>query len=504
MVLKKLKKHGAKFSAYVIAFFCLNLALWIDKNFGSPSFEQILLHVKFGVDGLVEADQRLIQSFIFYCGILPVLFSLFIFVIQKAVLSQTSKTFIHNYYKNRTGHDTAQVIAKLLTITRIAFHNFLPIIVICVGAFALFTKLAIWSHIQTFEESMIFEQYYVEPAEIIAPQIKKNLVTIYVESFENGFSNSTIMGEDVLSPLNSVLEKAYSFDNYLQTYGTGFTIAGLVSTQCGIPLKIFTTLDGQQQGEKLKKFLPGAICLGDILSTFGYTNVFLQGSSLAFAGKDKFYSQHGYSKMLGKSHWLSLGDQALNEWGIFDDQLLKYAKQELDLLQASGRPFNLSILTSDTHFPKGHISASCKNKGVTNYQGVVKCTASEVANFISYIKDKGYLENTVVVVLGDHLAMRVPMLDELEKAGNRTIYNRILTNEVLNKNTETLYPFSMYPTMLYSLGFRFKHNRLGLGASGFGEVDPNYDLTAMSPVTFRELLAKSSRGYNLLLNADDK
>lgn len=499
MVIKHIKKHGARFSAYLIAFFSLKLAWWIDRNFGSPTFEQIIFHLQFGADGLIDMDQGLMRSFVRHCLLSPLAFTFIIFAIQKAVLSGITKKYIHEFYRKRTAENTSEFIAKLLTQLRKAFLNFLPISLVIIATVILTSKLAIWSYLKNYEESEFFENFYIEPRSIESPQKKKNLVLIYVESLENGFSNTAIMGKDSLSPLKIFSSTTYKFSNYLQTYGTGWTIAGIVSTQCGIPLKTLATFDGNSQGEKLKKFLPGAICLGDILSSDGYTNIFLQGGSLAFSGTGKFFSQHGYSRLLGKEDWQKMGDQNFNAWGLYDDQLFQYAKDELDALEKAGKPYNLTLSTIDTHAPHGHISPTCKKYGVVDYKGIVNCTASLTADFINYMKKKGYLDNTVVVVLGDHLAMRVPVYDQLEKFGGRTIFNAIITNESLTKNTDTLYPFSMYPTILYALGFRFEKNRLALGASGFGPSDPSYNITTLNPSSFSEMLSKASKRYNLFL-----
>ena len=58
----------------------------------------------------------------------------------------------------------------------------------------------------------------------------------------------------------------------------------------------------------------------------------------------------------------------------------------------------------------------------------------------------------------------------------RTIYNKFYSSHPLTKNREKLYHFSIFPTVLDMLGFDFPRNRLALGSSGFGELDPAYKL----------------------------
>lgn len=465
------KKDWFEFFSYFVTFFCINLAWWINYNFGSPSFEQIIFHLQFGIDGLIDADYNLIISFI-NCLILSLIFTLLLPTIK-----------ITNHKSKRL------IFCKKLYLVSL----------ILIGTLTIFHKLAIWDYLNSSKETKFFENRYIEPNSIKSPQNKKNLILIYVESLENGFSNPKIMGQDALASLKLKNINSYSFNNYLQTYGTGWTMGGIVSTQCGVPLKTLTIFDGNQQGEKFKEFLPGITCIGDILSKNGYQNILLQGGALSFSGAGKFFTQHGYSKTLGKEYWKDLGEKNFNQWGLYDDDLLKHAKNEVERLNKSKNPYNLTLVTIDTHFPNGFVSKTCKKRGASKYQDIVKCTSDLIADFVLYIKRKGYLENTVIVIIGDHLAMGIPMHDQLEKLGHRTIFNKIITEENLVKNTETIYPFSMFPTILYAMGFRFNKNRLALGASGFGDVDPNYDITSFKSDDLYKLLSERSHKYNEFL-----
>lgn len=327
------------------------------------------------------------------------------------------------------------------------------------------------------------------------PKHKPNLVLIYVESLESGFGDPALMGEDLLAPLNAATQDAYRFNDYEQTTGTGWTIAGIVSTQCGIPLKSHALFDGNQQGEKVKSFLPGARCLGEVLADNGYKNVFLGGASLYFAGKGKFFAQHGYSELYGKEEWSRAGHKQFNDWGLYDDALFKEAKVKVDALQKSRQPFNLTLLTVDTHPSFGYISPTCAKQGVTDYKGIVHCTAGLVADFVGHLKQRGYLKNTVVVILGDHLSGQTPVEAILAESPKRTIYNRFLTPNKLDQNRDRTFHFGIFPSILYAMGFRFPDNRLGIGASGFGPADPNFTLPNLDAKSFSELTAKTSRKY---------
>ena len=144
-------------------------------------------------------------------------------------------------------------------------------------------------------------------------------------------------------------------------------------------------------------------------------------------------------------------------------RLLAHARTELTQLVATGRPFNLTILTVDTHGPDGLLSDTCKRRGVHDFSGIVTCTAQQVAEFVDFIADKGWLDRVSVVVQGDHIAMENPIHDTLETSPARTVFNLIATDPVETRLTDGFTHFDMFPTLLELAGFHPDGGKLGLG-----------------------------------------
>lgn len=65
-----------RFFAYWLAFFFLFSSFWITNNFGKPSIEQIIYHLQFGLEGLVDTDTRLLDSFVQQGILVPLCFAL--------------------------------------------------------------------------------------------------------------------------------------------------------------------------------------------------------------------------------------------------------------------------------------------------------------------------------------------------------------------------------------------------------------------------------------------
>jgi len=308
-----------------------------------------------------------------------------------------------------------------------------PTLVLGLATPALAVNVGVVSFMQNSQPSNFIESFYEFPENIVQPEEPLNVVMIYVESLENTYRNPDLWGENLLDSLDYETRDWVTFPNFEEVRGTGWTIAGLVASQCGVLLKEENQFDVRQQlglksinriGERVDSFMPGITCLGDILDDAGYPNHFLGGADPNFAGKGKFFEEHGYNSVKGLPYWQSIGETEFTKWGLHDDDLLRYAKRELDQLHAADQPFNLTVLTVDTHRPEGLLSPTCERRGAEDLPGIVACTSDMIAEFIRYMDNKGYLEDTVVVVTGDHLSMPNAVQETMDLEPHRTICNR--------------------------------------------------------------------------------
>jgi phosphoglycerol transferase len=229
--------------------------------------------------------------------------------------------------------------------------------------------------------------------------------------------------------------------------------------------------------------------------------VFMGGASTAFAGKGKFLRSHQYHEVLGKEDWEreAMPDNAMNGWGLFDEDLLMRARTRLSELHASGQPFNLTVLTVDSHEPAGHLSKSCMRRGFVGFDGVIRCTASHVAAFVHFVRERGYLENTNIVILGDHLARRNPLSESLEKLPERLLFNAFIGNDTPARAREQLVHFDLLPTILEFTGFSVAEGRLGLGYSAFNHHGSQPDPQRL--IDMRSSLLNRSETYSALWSA---
>tara|TARA_Y100001958_G_C20997928_1_gene382909 strand:- start:427 stop:705 length:279 start_codon:yes stop_codon:yes gene_type:complete len=79
---KNILKSVFLISIIFFGIFSIFFYLWIKRYFGDIEFDLILININFGLQGLVDADDYVINKFFEYCIYAPIIISLLIFVVQ--------------------------------------------------------------------------------------------------------------------------------------------------------------------------------------------------------------------------------------------------------------------------------------------------------------------------------------------------------------------------------------------------------------------------------------
>lgn len=302
------------------------------------------------------------------------------------------------------------------------------------------------------------------------PSPKYNLVYIYGESFERTyFDAKTFPG--LLPDLAPIIARGIEWSGTEQYPGMDFTIAGIVASQCGLPLFTPAAING----ENVSGFFPDRICLGDILKKSGFETWFIQGADLHFADKNKFFSTHGIDNTWGlKESGLEKMTYKRNEWGLYDDEVMDKVWQQFEILSRKNKQFALFTLTLDTHPPKGYLSPECHKqpyrKNGLESQGLtaVLCSQQAIAQLIKRIQSSPWSANTVIVISSDHLLMpnMSVAVDYLNKMKRENLFVIIKPGEQPRLINGKRSPLDNGATVLEVLG---GDNAIGLGRSSLSQ-----------------------------------
>lgn len=280
----------------------------------------------------------------------------------------------------------------------------------------------------------------------------KNLLLVFLEGVEAIYTDENLFPG--LTPnLQALNKEGWQFTNMQQVQGSGWTMAGLVSSLCGTPLLYESSLNGNEI--LFSRMLDKATCLPDILSSAGYQQVFMGGAALDFAGKGSFLQEHGFDTTLGSYELINKLEDAdyVTGWGLYDDSLFSQALEQFDRLATAEQPFNLTLLTVDTHHPTGEPSASCsKYDQIDNsILHAVHCTDYLLGEFLNQVKMYPAYEDTVVVLVSDHLAMRNNAFPLFPSNYQRRLYFNVLNSGVSAEQEIFATPLDISPTVLQLL-----------------------------------------------------
>ncbi len=359
--------------------------------------------------------------------------------------------------------------------------------------------------------STIFEDYYVNPkdVEITFPEERKNLIYIYMESMESSFSSFTFDGKkvNVIPNLTKIANDNINFSNTKGLGGavriplTTWTVAGTVAQMGGIPLK--SSMKRNKYGLGSDEFLPGAIMLGDILEDAGYHNYYLLGSNDKFAGTKALLESHGNFEIFdykwAKEEGRIAKDYKVN-WGFEDSKLYRMAKEELlRISRDSEEPFNFTMITIDTHAVDGYTDKSCQKEYDYKYANSLNCADTMLNDFLLWLQEQDFYDDTVVIISGDHLTMQSNVKDYLTDADNRTIYNAFINTGItpVKSKNRLFSSVDMFPTTLAALGVDIEGNRLGLGVNLFSDEETLIE--KLGPKEFSNEISKKSKYYDKYL-----
>ena len=354
-----------------------------------------------------------------------------------------------------------------------------------------------------FSDTDIYDDYYVDSAdvEITFPEEKNNLIYIFVESLESSnvsIENGGLFEETVIPNLENMALENINFSSNekiggaYQSYGTNWTVAAMIAQTSGIPLK-FSINDYSANSTSFMN----VTSISDILSRNGYNSYLLLGSDADFGGRRAYFANHDY---LIKDYYSAIQDGIIDEdyyvwWGYEDAKLFDYAKNILEDISNDDKPFNLTLLTADTHFTDGYLDKSCESKFDDPYANSFYCSDGMIYDFVEWIKEQDFYENTTIVIVGDHFTMQDGFYDDSDYS-NRSIYNVFINAKVedgYNNKNRIFTTMDLFPTTIAVLGADIEGDRLGLGTNLFSDKQTIPEIMGIDE--FNEELSKNSYYY---------
>jgi len=416
----------------------LCLSRWIKCAFGKVTLFQILMHI--GESPEVLTSYQLLSFFGFV---------LLWLVITAAIWAGVTVAMKSRLLRKR---------ARWLYVTG-------AIIVVGYGALVwrhLDKKFMIAYELRCRRETSTFLSdncRSVGPEDIRFAEGKRNLVVLLVESADECFAAA-----GWLPRLSALRKENLSFAGQRQVSCTECTIMAETAVLFGL-LRVPWNGNFAKWNAVHPPFRAPSIFR--MLIDSGYEAAYVQGGNMAFASTEglfaatpevRIFEQYGLVRQYGSS-------AVMSKFGVSDKYVLAKCREEIERMAGTGRPFVLVGVTVDTH---GN-GAEYLEPDAIRYSGefAQDCWRNcddRIAEFIRWIRSSPFADNTVIVVLGDHLrhgkqSAKVPPRGE-------SVFNLVIRPrcgaERLSRHFAT---FDWAPTLVELAGGTLRDGKMGLGTS---------------------------------------
>lgn len=278
---------------------------------------------------------------------------------------------------------------------------------------------------------------------------EKNIIVIHAESMQKFAMDLTFNNKEVTPNLNKLANEGIFFSNFYSQVGVG--------TSSDAEFTFNTSLMPSTKGTVFVNYFDrDYISIPKLLKEQGYYTYSMHANTGEFWNRNTMHKSLGYDKFYNKDSYtidetigLGLSDKSFFRQSV---DIMKQIKEE------ENKPFYSLLIMLSNHTPfsdlalmedyKTTIDVTIDNQTVTrdylnnttmgNYLRSVHYADSAIGEFIDNLDKEGLLENTVLVIYGDHDA-------RLDFEDFNLLYNYDpITDTIKTENDESYIPYTKY------------------------------------------------------------
>lgn len=303
----------------------------------------------------------------------------------------------------------------------------------------------------------LFQEYFADIGEI--PKNKytnllkdKNIIFVHMESMQDFLMDLKFNGEEVTPNLNKLAKEGMFFSNFYPQVSTGtssdteFTLnSGLLPASSGT---VFVSY-----------YKKNYLTIPKFLSNLGYNTFSMHGNLASMWNRNKAHPSLGYKDMYFKESFTFTDEDVIN-LGINDRLFFEQAIPILEGIEVDNKNYMGTVITLSNHSPfylgseyseldlsTTYVDPETEEVVITDYldssavgEYIKSANYADIAlgDFIKYIKESEYFNNTVFVFYGDHDA-------KLSRNEINYLYNlNPVTGDTYSEGDENYYPYDYY------------------------------------------------------------
>lgn len=285
----------------------------------------------------------------------------------------------------------------------------------------------------------------------------KNLLVIQVESLENFAIGQSVDGQEITPTLNKLIQNSIYFDNYYTQINEG--------TSSDADLMTNTSVFPVRKGSTFFRFPYTTYnSLPQIMAKHGYNTKAIHPDNGEYWNWMEALDNMGFQQCIDAK---SFKMDEIIFLGLSDGSFLRQVK---DTVIKQKTPFYNFMVTLSSHSPfdmpgwhqELKLDDSLKDTRLGGYFQSIKYTDTQLGIFINELEKSGVLDNTVLVIYGDHDSVHKYFKDEIhdikpsqdwwqenDKKIPLIIYSK---GQIAQKIHTTGGQIDLMPTLLYLFG----------------------------------------------------
>lgn len=277
----------------------------------------------------------------------------------------------------------------------------------------------------------------------------KNVIAIHAESLQNFVIGLEINGQEITPNLNKLIKESLYFDNFYAQVGVG--------TSSDSEFTYATSLLPANNGTVFVNYYNNKFStIQNLLKDKDYYVFSMHGNVGDFWNRNAMHENMGYDNFYSKSSFLIDEEYGL---GLSDKSFFRQAVELIKNISSDiGEPYYGTLITLTNHTPWDDADELSdidltltvdvngesvkrdylEGKTLGNYLKIVNYMDSAIGQFFQDMENEGLLDNTVIVIYGDHDA-------RIGKKNYDYMYNYDpYSDKVLKENDEGYVEFNNY------------------------------------------------------------
>ncbi len=283
----------------------------------------------------------------------------------------------------------------------------------------------------------------------------KNVIVIHAESFQDVALNRTFNGQEVTPNMNKLIKEGLFFSNFYSQVSVG--------TSSDTELTFNTSLMPTQNGTAFVSYFDRTYNgTPKFMKEKGYYTFSMHANNADFWNRRAMHESLGYDKFYSKETYKTEGEEMIG-LGLSDKSFFKQSVEKLKKIKQDHDKFYGIAISLSNHTPFSDVTKYGEfkvtmNEEVTNEDGTtttvehpylegtklgnyfksVHYADAALGEFFQELDEAGLLDNTVVMLYGDHDA-RLPKADYVK------MFNYDMTTDsVKSKDDPTYQEFNSY------------------------------------------------------------